>query len=160
MAKTSATPPPPAPAAAAEFPHAHEELPPPPEVILWSFHYDGPIAATDDRFCDLCSAVVSKRCGKDASRHGSNQAGCSSCDAAKLGRCHNHCGLEAALAGHTDIHAPTMGLGHAWDHAKKAISELTANAKSANRVAIHADAIHNPDTGHVWIKFAIDYAVS
>lgn len=129
-----------------------------PEPKAWVFHYDGPIGATDDRNCELCNAAASGKCGKmgDPVRHGSEtpQSGpepwlkhCASCHAARMGYCHNHAGIAAALAKHTE---QTTGAGHvihpeqkdAWSaaqaHILTLVSGLPAGVKFV-RVRAHAD---------------------
>jgi len=85
--------------------------PSPPAVVNdnpgsgWSFLYEGPIKPIDNRNCELCNAASMKKCGKDDQRHGQNKPNhCSSCQAARVGHCHNHCGIDLAMAMHTQLH--------------------------------------------------------
>lgn len=128
-----------------------------PEPKAWAFNYDGPIHPVDDRNCELCNAAAMKKCPKlgDVTRHGSPTAAdpepwlkhCSSCHAARMGYCHNHCGISVALQKHT---MTITGAGHTihaeqndgWQAAQAHILGLATNqpADVKNiRVRAHAD---------------------
>lgn len=66
----------------------------------WSFRFRGPIAPIDDRRCPWCNAAALRECP----RAGHPAVGCSSCEAAKRGVCHDHGGLAAALDMHERYH--------------------------------------------------------
>ena len=71
----------------------------------WSFNYEGPVNKIDNRNCVMCNAVASKECGKTEIQHGTNgKTNCSSCQAARHGHCHNHCGILVALEEYTNTH--------------------------------------------------------
>jgi hypothetical protein len=120
-------------------------LPPPLEA---SFTYDGPIQGKDDRNCEMCNAAAMKSCGKTAERHGRNADGssphqaCSTCQAAKLGYCHNHAGLAKVLSEHSKDHPIDAALSTRWSALMGAITG-------------HVDLLP-PDVKNVHVRATID----
>jgi len=118
-------------------------IPPPPAPAAWSFTYDGPIQAVDDRSCDLCNAIGAKKCPKDASRHGSNPDACSTCLAVRIGYCNNHCGIERAIREHDDDSDHIIDEDHqpTFDLAMKAIlAYVDTMPKDVSHVIVKAFA--------------------
>jgi hypothetical protein len=148
-------------------------VPEAPEPKAWAFHYHGSVKPTDDRSCELCTAVAMGKCPKlgDPVRHGSPKpddnepwlSHCPACHAARMGYCHHHAGIETALAKHT---VSGSGAGHvihpeqkdAWSaaqaHILTLVSGLPAEVKSV-RVRAHADQDQpNADFARVVVEVA------
>jgi hypothetical protein len=68
----------------------------------WSFVYDGPMIPQDVATCDMCTAASRGACPTRG--HNNETLHCSSCFAAKVKHCHNHCGIGRALAEHANTH--------------------------------------------------------
>jgi hypothetical protein len=89
----------------------------------------------------MCNAVSMKKCGKDPGRHGSNFASCSSCHAAKIGYCHNHCGVAKAIGEHTKAHDIDPKLAKPFELVGAAISAYAASLpKDVKNVYVKAIA--------------------
>jgi len=69
----------------------------------WAFTYDGPIAALDNRSCWMCNTAHGGKC-PNLNPHENHPPGCSTCHAAELGHCPNHCGAIEALQSHETTH--------------------------------------------------------
>jgi hypothetical protein len=118
----------------------------PPTPFAWSWTYDGPVESADDPTCDMCLAVRAKKCLKGPLQHGAagpNPA-CVTCQAAKVGYCHNHHGVAASLAQHpnehtiSDAHRPTFDAASQW-----ILALVAALPKDTKRVYIKAEATQN-----------------
>jgi hypothetical protein len=143
------------------------EAPPgPPPVVEWSFLYEGPIEKFDDRNCIMCNAVAMKACGKADQLHGNadGKAACPSCDAAKLGHCHNHCGLSTALAKHADRHVIDERLMPGFKQASQAVLDALVAQKAsypkATRVYARVVAYGSQDPDNHHTRVTIEVATS
>ena len=118
--------------------------PEPPEPKAWAFHYDGPIAPADDRSCAMCNAAATKKCSKDSAAHGPTPGACTTCQAARHGHCHHHCGVGTALIEHTGVAGHKIHDEHqaAWDDTKEAILKrcATLSKLGVSRVYVRAHA--------------------
>lgn len=125
----------------------------------WSFRYDGPPEAIDDRTCEICNAAAMKKCPKTMGRHGGAEAACPSCHAVRTGFCPLHCGLRVALDKHESLRRADGSaviahpLNASFEAFKtQALAYLAALHKRATNVLVqaqsHADVVGEmPDAG-------------
>jgi hypothetical protein len=128
-------------------------------AMYWAFTYDGPILATDDRGCDHCNAASMKKCPKGPTQHGPHPAGCSTCYAARVGYCPNHCGIQRALGEHGNDHAIHDDHLSAFDVATKVIIDYAKGVKDGARVTVKAHA-HQDQPDAPFAALTIEVTVS
>jgi len=125
--------------------------------MSWDFTYEGPVTKEDNRTCHMCTAVSMGKCQRDAVAHGSNSSGCSSCFAARVGHCHNHCGLQEALEQHTAQHDIHEGHSETFTHAMDAVLTYVSSLPTADVKRVYVKAFSHQDMPDAsFAKFSIE----
>lgn len=126
----------------------------------FAFRYDGPIAAKEDRTCNMCNAVAAKKCPVPDNAHGTykkGSAGCPACQAIEHGYCHNHGGLEKAINEHENIHDLTDPMkAAAWKEISNAVITLTKLSPPDLNIWIEVKWVYDENSKYK-LKFDLDF---